>query len=408
MVYDKYMYPQEQAGYQQPPLPSEFQWLMDQYQQGGSEWDALFGQVPGPASMAQRMKTMTPDYPMGQGFVPGPEAAPQFDPTQVNPGLSSFPPPPNPIGQGGVQEQIMAQQPPDEGRLAQGTHDWPMPPGHPGRQEPPQLSYGMDTQPAFGLTDQMEPQPTEIPPGPMEGWLMDYNKQTDDYIAAQQQHAKNLMWIQMGQSMLANATDPSMALAGMGQAVGQYGANEPAMEQYRQGREGERLDSLYKMERIRSSQAPKEFAPQRSTRIRLADSTYAEDMGNGKFLYNDGIYTLSELNSIALGAGGRKTALKENAESAVDQAEWEQKVQATMEQFNWPREKAEEMVNRGMGAMGDGRPAGAMEVPDPESQVKKARADVLRQQIIDSKDPDLQRFLEMDDDELLERYDNAQ
>ena len=433
MAYDQYMYPMEQPGYQAPPMPGAFEWLMNNpYVGPGSIPPSNFSLVDqgipnaidhiggvmqdysqAGQGMAQRMKTMTPDYPMGQGFMPSPEAGPAFDPAQVNPGLSFPQGLPDP-GIGYPQQEQFGQQvgvPPGE-QLAPNVHGPPggVPYGPPAPG--PGHNPGTSFQPQGGLagTGGLGPAPS-----PMQEWMTDYNQQTDDYVKKQQDAAKGAMWIQMGQSLLANIGDPAIALAGMGQAALEYGANEPAMEQYRQGREGERLDSLYKMERIRSSQADPGRAPRATQRIRMADGTYAEEMGvgSGKYLYNSNVYDLEGLNKISLRtsdrAGDRKTNRKRSEQQGIKEAS----IELTMRQHNVSRERAEKLVDQGLGVEAES-PTGQVPVTDPEEGVRPLRsadpaiamrADEIRELITNDPDPSIQHFAEWDDEDLVEMFD---
>lgn len=382
MAYDQFIYPQEQPGYQPPPTPDMsgfWPWLS-----GGFDPYADFG-----GAMAQRMATSTPDYPLGQGFLPTPDPAPQFDPSMVaNPGLG-FPQGP-PQGPPQVQQNQMGpQMGPQPDQPAMNTH--PRPGGEPAMNthpapfpyEPPPGPPGME--PSGGLAGAG----LQGGPSPMQNWMTDYNQQTDAFVAAQQEQAKNAMWIQMGQALLANIGDPAMGLAGVGQAVAQHGANEPAMEQYKQGRESERLDLLYKMEQIRSSQAPREFRDPVVKNIKLDDNTfveiYPESYGEKRYKYEGEFMTQSEFNTVSRGAAQRATDEKVNERRAAESEQRETQIQNLMRTQDMTREQAETFADMGA-PMGKGAP-GQREVIDPKALLAAQREELMR-------DPEMRAAIE--------------
>lgn len=341
---------------------------------------------------------------------PTPEWGPRFDPSMVsNPGLQTGPPPmgpmqqSSPIGPGGVQNQIMDQQPPVDGQMAPNVHgDGPFP------YTPPDWSRGPGDsfQPQGGLAGAG----MQGGPSPMQSWLTDYNQQTDDLVAAQQEQARNAMWIQMGQALLANIGDLPMGMAGMGQAAAQYGANKPQMEEYRQGRESDRMDLLYKMERIRKSQQDPVETQRNVQTIRLSDNSIVEVLGNDRYRYNDGIWNLDELNDITQGAYQASVATKQNVEADESDRKREAGIQSIMDNMEVDRTAAAAMYDGPAGeTLTSGVSPGRVEVISPDAGAYKKRAEAIREDLRGiyeaTKDPGALELMEWEDEDLVRKWD---
>lgn len=331
MAYDRYMYPMEQPGYQAPQMPAMGEWL-------GRGWQPYqdFGQ-----GMAQRMATSTPDTPFGVPQLPAPQPAPQYDPSQVQgdnlfmpsgvpqQGATPLPQPNTPAT--GIHPAPMFDQPQE----ATNIHPAPFP------YNPGQFSDDIQRDPfASGYQDMMPPD-AEIPPSPMEAWMMDYNDQTASAVAEMKQQARNAMWIQMGQSLATHGLEDPRALSGMSQAAANYGqAANLGTAEYEQGREGNRLDMMHRMEQIRRSQQPQARAPKAPVVRELDDGTVYQINPDGTYGYNGKTYTQEQFNEIALGAWKRNKDRIANEKGSIAGEEYETEVARIMEKGNMDRESA--------------------------------------------------------------------
>jgi hypothetical protein len=199
----------------------------------------------------------------------------------------------------------------------------------------------------------------------MEAWMMDYNDQTAQTVEAMKQQARNAMWIQMGQSLATHGLEDPRALSGMSEAVRNYGqAANLGTAEYKQGREGSRLDMMRTMEQIRRSQQPS--APKRRIfdDMKLADGTSGVRQQDGNISYNGKLYTPEQWNEIALAAQDRENALKYNEKNRIASEESEAEIAGLMER-GMSREDAETIQSiRG------GKKAGPQrEVTPPEQGV---------------------------------------
>jgi hypothetical protein len=202
-----------------------------------------------------------------------------------------------------------------------------------------------DNEPTYApppMTDSMQPPAslTEPPPDPYDVWSRGYEADTEARWHQMRQHARNNMWMQMGNALMANATDPGLAMVGMNNAISGWGQAREGLDQFRDSRDDRKMDTLYRLRQMQNLGRDKQTG--RNGLQLLDDGTPVQWIGGTPYKVMDN-GDLRELTPQEFGAEDERAEDRERAQRAQEKESADEKEKREAVLREWREQRTPEM-----------------------------------------------------------------